>query len=111
LATTTTTTTRATTRPRPIFRSKALARDESHWSAWHGLGQVKSAQGKYADAVEALSKWLEGQEKGGNGGESVGGVVRAGGEGGAGGVRRAAAAMAKGLVQLGDAHRKLGQVR
>lgn len=103
-----------------IFRSQALARDESHWSAWHGLGQVKNAQGKHADAVEALSKWLEGQENGGNGregeyGVSGGGVVAGesgrGGGGGARGARGATAAMAKGLVQLGDAHRKLGQVR
>ncbi len=80
---------------------------------------MKNAQGKHADAVEALSKWLKGEEKEGNGGESDrgvsgGGVVTGasgGGGGVAGGARGAAAAMAKGLVQLGDAHRELGQVR
>lgn len=89
--------------------SQALARDQSLWSAWYGLGMVKGAQGKHADAVEALSKWLEGLEKMDGEGRSDRGVSAAnklareggGGEG---------AAMAKGLVQLGDAYRKLGQV-
>ncbi|CAM9847852.1 unnamed protein product, partial [Scytosiphon promiscuus] len=60
----------------------SLARDESRCSAWYGLGQVKSAQGKHADAVEAFS--------------------REGGKGEAG-------LTAKVLVQLGEACLKLGQ--
>ena len=105
-----------TTTP-PRFCPQALARDESHWSAWHGLGQVKSAQGKHADTVEALSRWLDGQKNEGAGGESGRGISGVGvgvGENGraegAAGAKGAAAAMAMGLVQLGDAHRKLGQV-
>ncbi|CAN0228451.1 unnamed protein product, partial [Ectocarpus fasciculatus] len=50
-----------------FYFQAALARDESHWSAWYGLGQVKGAQGKHAEAVEAFSKWLQG-----GGGEAAG---------------------------------------
>lgn len=66
----------------------------------------------HADAVEALSKWLEGRDNMNGEGEIDRGVSGAwkltrqgGGRGGEGG-----AAVAKGLVQLGDAYRKLGQV-
>lgn len=96
-------------------QSQALARDQSLWSAWYGLGLVKGAQGKHADAVEALSRWLEGLEHKDGEEESGRGVSAAGKqarecreEGGGGGETEAA--MAKGLVQLGNAYRKLGQV-
>lgn len=72
---------------------QALARDESEWPAWYGLGETKAAQGKYADAVEAFSRWLQGEQAEGEGGDGR------------------AALKAKGLVQLGDAQRALGQVR
>lgn len=91
----------------PTSQSQALARDESHWSAWYGLGQVKGAQGKHAEAVEAFSKWLQG----GGGGE--GGAAKNGNTGsGAPEAEKVAGVrfMAKGLVQLGEAHAKLGQV-
>lgn len=100
--------------PPRALHSQALARDPSLWSAWYGLGLVKGVQGKYADAVEALCKWLEGREKNvdGEGRSSfdvsaAGGLAREGGGRGGGG----GAALVKGLVQLGDAYRKLGQVR
>eukprot|EP00903_Cladosiphon_okamuranus_P005625 g5593.t1 len=92
----------------------ALARDHSLGSAWYGLGLVKGAQGKHADAVEALSRWLEGlehkdgEEKSGSGVSAAGRQARGCPGGGRGG-GEAGAAMAKGLVQLGNAYRKLGQ--
>ncbi|CAM9116572.1 unnamed protein product, partial [Laminaria digitata] len=78
----------------------ALARSESHWSAWYGLGQVKAEQGKHADAVEAFSRWVDGEDAD----NRVSGGRERGGGGGA-----AAASRARGLVQLGDAQRELGQ--
>lgn len=74
---------------------------------------MKGTQGKHADAVEAFSKWLEGLKNADGEGRSDRSVSAAnkpareevGGGAGEG------AAMAKGLVQLGDAYRKLGQVR
>lgn len=69
---------------------------------------MKGAQGKHAEAVEAFSKWLQG----GGGGE--GGAAENGNTGsGAPQAEKVAGArfMAKGLVQLGEAHVKLGQVR
>lgn len=90
----------------PVTYSQALARDESYWPAWYGLGQVKSAQGKYTDAVEAFDRWLEGVEKGDDdrrSGSNAPGVKKSG--------RVGATDIAKGLVQLGKAYMKLGQVR
>lgn len=86
----------------PLPRVQALARGESHWSAWYGLGQVKAEQGKHADAVEAFSRWVDGEDAD----NRVSGGRERGGGGGA-----AAASRARGLVQLGDAQRELGQVR
>lgn len=82
-----------------LSRVQALARDESHWPAWYGLGQVKAEQGKHADAAEAFSRWVDG--------ESTDNGISEGREGGFG---RAAASRARGLVQLGDAQREIGQV-
>lgn len=56
---------------------------------------MKAAQGKYADAVEAFTRWLEGEN---------GDSCRRGGGGGG-------PSQAKGLVQLGDAYKGLGQVQ
>ena len=84
----------------PISRVQALARDESHWSAWYGLGQVKAEQGKHTDAAEAFSRWVDGD----NADNRISGGQGRGG-------REGAASQARGLVQLGDAQRELGQVR
>ena len=55
---------------------------------------MNAIQGKYADAIEAFIHWLDEQNKQ---------------RSGSGGPDRAS--QAKGLVQLGDAYRGLGQVR
>lgn len=68
---------------------------------------MKGAQGKHAEAVEAFSKWLQG------GGGGAAGAAENGNTGsGAPQAEKVAGArfMAKGLVQLGEAHVKLGQV-
>lgn len=86
--------------PPALSRVQALVRDESYWPAWYGLGQVKTEQSKHADAAEAFTRWVDG--------ENAENRTAGGREGGRG---RAVTSQARGLVQLGDAQRELGQVR